>query len=124
MRVLIVEDNPATRDTLTRGLSEELFQVEAVATASEAEALTQDTTFDVIVLDVMLPDLDGITVCRRLRARGVDTPILLLTGWQIISPHSSLVFIMFTNLPPRPYALTVQGASQATSLHQNALIPA
>ncbi len=85
MRVLIVEDNPATRDTLTRGLSEELFQVEAVATASEAEALTQDTTFDVIVLDVMLPDLDGITVCRRLRARGVDTPILLLTGRHALS---------------------------------------
>lgn len=80
MRVLIVEDDPATRDTLTRGLIEELFQVEAVATGAQAEAIAKDNAFDVIVLDVILPDHDGFTVCRRLRARGIDTPILLLTG--------------------------------------------
>lgn len=80
MRVLIVEDNPAARDTLTRALAEELFQVDAVGSGAEAEARAEETTFDVIVLDVMLPDLDGFTVCRRLRAHDVDTPILLLTG--------------------------------------------
>ncbi|MFA5910620.1 MAG: response regulator transcription factor [Vicinamibacterales bacterium] len=80
MRVLIVEDNPATRDTLTRGLVEELFHVDAVASGAAAEARVQESAFDVIVLDVILPDHDGFTVCRRLRARGVDTPILLLTG--------------------------------------------
>lgn len=80
MRVLIVEDDLATRDVLTRGLREERCHVAAVGDGSAAEVHALDSSFDVIVLDVVLPDQDGITVCRRLRTRGVDTPILLLTG--------------------------------------------
>ena len=79
MRVLIVEDEAATRGILERGLREELFNVEGVADATSAEARAVAGAFDAIVLDVMLPDHDGFTVCRRLRSRGVDTPILLLT---------------------------------------------
>ena len=80
MRVLIVEDEAATRGILERGLREELFNVEGVADATSAESRAVAGDFDAIVLDVMLPDHDGFTVCRRLRTRGVDTPILLLTG--------------------------------------------
>jgi DNA-binding response OmpR family regulator len=80
VRVLVVDDSPSTRDTLTRGLAEELFHVDAVANGAAAESLAEQSAFDVIVLDVMLPDHDGFTVCRRLRARGIQTPILLLTG--------------------------------------------
>jgi DNA-binding response OmpR family regulator len=80
VRVLIVEDEPATRDLLERGLREELFRVEAVGDATSAEALAATSRFDAIVLDVMLPDHDGFAVCQRLRTRGVDTPILLLAG--------------------------------------------
>ena len=80
MRVLIVEDDPATRDTLVRGLEEELFHVGAAGTGAAAQELAEQGRFDVIVLDVVLPDVDGITLCRRLRVRGVDSPILLLTG--------------------------------------------
>lgn len=80
MRVLIVDDDPATRDVLERALAEERFSVEAAADGHEAERRARSDVFDVIVLDVILPDHDGLTVCRRLRMRGVDTPILLLTG--------------------------------------------
>lgn len=80
MRVLIVEDDQATRDVLERGLKEELFCVEAVADGDAAEASARAGAFDAIVLDVMLPDHDGFAVCRRLRTRGVDTPIMMLTG--------------------------------------------
>jgi two-component system OmpR family response regulator len=80
MRVLIVEDDAATRDLLERGLREELFDVEAVSDAASAEARAAADVFDAIVLDVILPGHDGFMVCRRLRARGLDTPILLLTG--------------------------------------------
>ena len=80
MRVLIVEDEAGTRDLLERGLREELFHVEGVSDATAAESRAMAGGFDAILLDVMLPDRDGFAVCRRLRTRGIDTPILLLTG--------------------------------------------
>jgi DNA-binding response OmpR family regulator len=80
VRLLIVEDEAATRGFLERSLREELFHVDAAGDAGTAEQLALGRAFDAIVLDVMLPDHDGFTVCRRLRTRGVDTPILLLTG--------------------------------------------
>jgi len=78
--VLIVEDDPATRDLLERGLRDDLFHTESVGDGWAAEREAVSGRFDAIVLDVVLPDHDGFTVCRRLRAQGVDTPILLLTG--------------------------------------------
>ena len=80
MRVLIVEDDPATRDLLERHLREQGIQVEAVADSQSGEASAATEVFDAIVLDVVLPGHDGFQVCRRLRARNIDTPILLLTG--------------------------------------------
>jgi DNA-binding response OmpR family regulator len=80
-----VEDDPATRDILVRGLREERVQVEAVSDGAEAESRVAATAFDVIVLDVILPGNDGFATCRRLRAHGVDTPVLLLTGRQAIA---------------------------------------
>jgi DNA-binding response OmpR family regulator len=80
VRVLIVEDEAATRGLLERGLREELIHAEAVGDAASAESRAAAGGFDAIVLDVVLPDHDGFTVCRRLRTRGIDTPILLLTG--------------------------------------------
>jgi two-component system OmpR family response regulator len=81
VRVLVVEDDPATRDLLERGLREEWFRVHAVADGPAAEhCMVEMGGFDAIVLDVMLPGHDGFALCRRARARGVDTPILLLTG--------------------------------------------
>ena len=80
MRVLIVEDEAVTRGLLERGLREELIHVVGVADGTSAEFHAAAGDFDAIVLDVVLPDHDGFTVCRRLRTRGIDTPILLLTG--------------------------------------------
>jgi len=80
VRVLIVEDDLRTRELLERGLKEERFHVEAVAEGLAAEERAASEGFDAIVLDVILPGHDGFAVCRRLRMRGVDTPILMLTG--------------------------------------------
>jgi DNA-binding response OmpR family regulator len=80
LRVLIVEDEARTRGLLERGLREALFHVEGVGDATAAESRAVAGGFDAILLDVMLPDRDGFTLCRRLRTRGIDTPILLLTG--------------------------------------------
>jgi DNA-binding response OmpR family regulator len=80
VRVLVVDDDPQTRGLLERGLREALFKVESVGDAEAAERTANSVGFDAIILDVILPGEDGLTVCRRLRARGVDTPIVMLTG--------------------------------------------
>ena len=65
---------------LRRGLVEEGYAANVTRTGKEAIELARDSTYDVIVLDVMLPDLDGLGVCRALRDGGVWTPILMLTA--------------------------------------------
>jgi len=79
-KVLIVEDDPNVRAALTRALSFEGYEVAAATDGGRGlEAVAQDPP-DVIVLDVMMPFVDGLEMCRRLRARGDDTPILMLTA--------------------------------------------
>jgi DNA-binding response OmpR family regulator len=80
MRVLIVEDEPAIADFIVRGLTEQGHAVDRVADGEAALDMIDSATFDVIVLDIMLPKLDGLEVCRRLRQAGNRTPILLLTA--------------------------------------------
>ncbi len=80
-RVLVVEDDPALRGVLARGLREQGAVVTAVADGSSAlSRFTDDSGFDVVVMDVGLPDSDGRDVCQALRARGVYVPVLFLTA--------------------------------------------
>jgi two-component system, OmpR family, response regulator MprA len=78
-RILVVEDDPALSDTLERVLTAEGYDVEAAADGNEALARARKRPFDLFVLDILLPGLDGIALCRRLRASGT-TPILMLTA--------------------------------------------
>jgi len=80
MRILFVEDDREVADYVSRGLEEENNSVTVSFDGMSALQAAQSTSFDVIVLDVMLPFLDGFEVTRRLRARSITTPILLLTA--------------------------------------------
>jgi two-component system OmpR family response regulator len=80
MRVLVVEDSAPTRDLLARSLADAGMTVQTAARASTGLRTASTADFDVIVLDLMLPDGDGLDVCRELRAGGVTTPILCLTA--------------------------------------------
>jgi two-component system OmpR family response regulator len=80
MRVLIVEDEVKMAGLLRRGLQEEGYAVDVAQSGSEAVWAGTENPYDAIVLDVMLPDIDGFTVCRRLREAGRWAPILMLTA--------------------------------------------
>ena len=80
MRVLVVEDARRLLDILTRSLREEGFVVDGAPTGEEALRLTAFVPYDAVVLDLRLPDIDGFEVCRRIRAAGSGSPILMLTA--------------------------------------------
>jgi len=80
MRVLVVEDDPRMAGILKRGLEEEAYAVDVVAEGPEAVWLATEQDYDAIVLDVMLPGMDGFEVCRRLRQADRWAPVLLLTA--------------------------------------------
>jgi len=80
MRVLVVEDEPKMAGLLRRGLAEEGYAVDLAGTGVDAVWAATENPYDAIVLDVMLPDVDGFEVCRRIRADGRWAPILMLTA--------------------------------------------
>jgi len=80
VRVLVVEDEKRLGELLVRGLREEGSAADLAERGEEALWMTNAVEYDVIVLDVMLPGLDGFEVCRRLRAGSVWTPVLMLTA--------------------------------------------
>jgi two-component system, OmpR family, response regulator len=80
MRILLVEDEPRMAALLKRGLEDERYAVDISGNGPEGLWLGSEYDYDAIVLDVMLPGLDGFEVCRQLRAMGRWAPILLLTA--------------------------------------------
>lgn len=80
MRLLVVEDDPQLTRLVARGLREESYAVDTCASGEAAIAQTALNSYDAIVLDVMLPGVDGFEVVRVLRARGNATPVLMLTA--------------------------------------------
>ena len=79
-RVLVVDDDPPLRRMLARTLAAEGYEVTVAGDGGGALAEAERTAPDVIVLDVAMPGLDGLAVCRRLRGKGLPTPILMLTA--------------------------------------------
>jgi two-component system OmpR family response regulator len=80
MRILVVEDSAKMASLLRRGLTEEGYAVDVVSNGVDAVWLATEQAFDAIVLDVVLPDIDGFEVCRRLRRGGRWAPLLMLTA--------------------------------------------
>jgi DNA-binding response OmpR family regulator len=80
MRILVVEDSRRLAGIIKRGLLEEGYAVDNAFDGEEAQFMAKTSPCDLIILDIMLPKKDGLTVCRELRAKGVNTPILMLTA--------------------------------------------
>jgi len=79
-KILMVDDDLRMRELLQRYLTEQGFMIKAVSDAREMDAALASDTFDLLILDLMLPGEDGLTICRRLRGANVMTPIIMLTA--------------------------------------------
>jgi two-component system, OmpR family, response regulator MprA len=104
-RVLIAEDDRAVRDSIERALSFEGYEVGTASDGAEALERVKVTEPDAIVLDVMMPRLDGLDVCRDLRARGDRTPILILTAKHTVADRVSGLDAGADDYLVKPFAL-------------------
>jgi len=80
MRILLVEDERKVASFVARALREQTYAVDVADTGARGLVLAWETSYDTILLDLRLPDMDGLAVCRELRRRGVHSPVLMLTA--------------------------------------------
>ncbi len=105
MRILVVDDDRAVRESLRRSLSFNGYTVDTAGDGLEAlEKVIADRP-DLLVLDVMMPRLDGLEVCRRLRSAGDDLPILVLTARDSVSERVAGLDAGADDYLPKPFAL-------------------
>ena len=79
-KILMVDDDSRMRELLQRYLTEQGFDIKTVSDSKEMDTVLESDQFDLLVLDLMLPGEDGLAICRRLRAKNVVTPIIMLTA--------------------------------------------
>jgi len=104
-RVLVVDDEPSIIDAVGTALRYEGFDVKVATTGRAALAAAQDSPPDLIVLDVMLPDLDGIEVTRRLRADGISVPVLFLTARDSVADKVAGLTVGGDDYVTKPFSL-------------------
>jgi DNA-binding response OmpR family regulator len=103
-RVLVVEDEQKTRESVAEGLRMETWAVLTAATAEEALALVRHEAFDLLVLDWMLPDRDGLEVLQQVRAQGQHTPVLMLTARSTLADRVVGLDSGADDYLPKPFA--------------------
>jgi two-component system response regulator MprA len=105
MRILVVDDDRAVRESLRRSLAFNGYQVDLATDGQAALAAVTAARPDAMVLDVMMPRLDGLEVCRRLRGSGDDLPILVLTARDAVSDRVAGLDAGADDYLPKPFAL-------------------
>jgi len=105
MRILVVDDDRAVRESLRRSLQFNGYQVDLASDGQQALDSVQSARPDAMVLDVMMPRLDGLEVCRRLRGTGDDLPILVLTARDLVSDRVAGLDAGADDYLPKPFAL-------------------
>jgi two-component system OmpR family response regulator len=104
-RILVVDDEESIVDSVSTALRYEGFQVESATTGRKALAMAQDAPPDLIVLDIMLPDLDGLEVTRRLRNDGLHVPVLFLTAKDALDDKLAGLTVGGDDYVTKPFSL-------------------
>ncbi|MBH0202995.1 MAG: response regulator transcription factor [Nitrospira sp.] len=104
MRILLVEDDADLSQFISKGLKEEHYAVDVAADGEDGLALALNNPYDLLILDITLPKLDGLTLCRRIRAKGNMTPVLLLTARNTVEDKVSGFDTGADQFLPKPFA--------------------
>ena len=121
MRILVVDDDRAVRESLRRSLSFNGYSVELAQDGLEALDRISSDRPDALVLDVMMPRLDGLEVCRQLRSTGDDLPILVLTARDSVSERVAGLDAGADDYLPKPFALEELLARMRALLRRRAI---
>jgi len=105
MRVLVVDDEPAVREALERALRIEGYRVSLAGDGEQALASIEEHTPDAVVLDILMPRLDGLETCRRLRGGGSRVPVLMLTAREAVSDRVAGLDAGADDYLAKPFAL-------------------
>lgn len=126
MRVLVIEDEMRLATVIKKGLTEDGFAADVAHDGEEGLFLAESETYDAIVLDIMLPKIDGLEVCRQLRHKNIKTPILMLTAKSTVEDKVAGLDsgaddymtkpFAFMELRSRIHALLRRGASNSSPL--------
>ena len=120
-RVLVAEDDRSVRESLLRALRMEGYDVTAVTDGEQALAAVESDPPDLLVLDIMMPNVDGLTVCRRLRARQVTMPILMLTARHEVSDRVTGLDAGADDYLVKPFALDELSARMRALLRRTSV---
>jgi len=127
MRVLVVEDEKRIASFIERGLKEEKYAVDVAYDGEEGAYLADINTYDLMVLDIMLPKKDGVTICRDLRQKKNITPILMLTARNTVKDKVSGLNAGADDYLPKPFAFEeflarVKALLRRTGEHKDPLL--
>ena len=105
MRILVVDDEPAVRDSLERALRLDGYEVELARDGGEGLAKVREAAPDALVLDLLMPGMDGLAMCRSLRAAGDRTPVLVLTARDAVADRVAGLDAGADDYLAKPFAL-------------------
>ncbi len=123
MRILVVEDDPRMANLIARALRETGYAVDVVGNGTEAVEQGAIAPYDLVVLDILLPGMDGFSVCRQLRAARVATPILMLSARSEIGDRVRGLELGADDYLPKPFAVAELRARVGALMRRRSLPP-
>jgi heavy metal response regulator len=123
MRLLLVEDDPNLGRFIQKGLQEERYAVDIATDGEEGLLLATVNPYDLVILDVMLPKLDGLSVCRKLRVERKPTPILLLTARESVEDRVTGLDTGADDYLTKPFAFAELLARVRALLRRGSVLP-
>lgn len=104
MRILVIEDEHRLSNVIKKGLMESGFAVDQAFDGEEGQFLAEEEAYDLIILDLMLPKIDGLTVCKNLRAKAIKTPIIMLTAKSTVEDKTAGLDIGADDYITKPFS--------------------